>query len=88
MAANTGLPGHLVDDWRDVQPGWIANIRNVAVTAGASAPEYLVEDLIAFLRQRGFGEVEELELVDEDVHFSLPAELARAGAKLTSIALP
>jgi len=47
----------------------------VGVTAGASAPEHLVDDLIQFLRDEGFAEMEEIELVDEDVRFSLPAEL-------------
>ena len=49
--------------------------QNVAVTAGASAPEHLVQELIEFLRDRGFQQMEEIELVDEDVRFSLPAEL-------------
>ncbi len=50
-------------------------MKNVAVTAGASAPEHLVQELIEFLRRHGFREMEEIELVDEDVRFSLPAEL-------------
>jgi 4-hydroxy-3-methylbut-2-enyl diphosphate reductase len=47
----------------------------VAVTAGASAPEYLVQELVGFLRDHGFHDMEEIELVEEDVRFSLPAEL-------------
>jgi 4-hydroxy-3-methylbut-2-enyl diphosphate reductase len=58
-----------------VNPTWLANIRNVGVTAGASAPEHLVQDLIGFLETNGFRQLEEIELVDEDVRFSLPAEL-------------
>ena len=50
-------------------------MKNVAVTAGASAPEHLVQELIEFLRDLGFREMEEIELVDEDVRFSLPSEL-------------
>jgi len=45
------------------------------VTAGASAPEHLVQELIEFLNGHGFQQLEEIELVDEDVRFSLPAEL-------------
>jgi len=45
------------------------------VTAGASAPEHLVEELIAFLKDDGFHALEEIEMVDEDVRFSLPSEL-------------
>jgi 4-hydroxy-3-methylbut-2-enyl diphosphate reductase len=58
-----------------VDAGWLYGIRNVGVTAGASAPEHLVQELIEFLRDFGFHELEEIELVDEDVRFSLPAEL-------------
>ena len=50
-------------------------MKNVGVTAGASAPEHLVQELIEFLRERGFQQMEEIELVEEDVRFSLPAEL-------------
>ena len=53
----------------------VEGVRNVAVTAGASAPEHLVQELVEFLRQRGFHRMEEIELVEEDVRFSLPAEL-------------
>ena len=55
-------------------------VRNVAVTAGASAPEHLVEELIAFLRDHGFHQMEEVELVEEDVRFSLPGELTHAAS--------
>jgi 4-hydroxy-3-methylbut-2-enyl diphosphate reductase len=69
------VPSHLINDSTEVNPTWLANIRNVGVTAGASAPEHLVQDLIGFLETNGFRQLEEIELVDEDVRFSLPAEL-------------
>jgi len=72
---NFGVSSHLVNDRRDVDSAWLDGVKNVGVTAGASAPEHLVQDLIAFLRERGFQQLEEIELVDEDVRFSLPAEL-------------
>jgi 4-hydroxy-3-methylbut-2-enyl diphosphate reductase len=75
VGENIGVRSHLVNDRTDVQPGWLEGVRNVAVTAGASAPENLVQDLMDFLREFGYGEKEEIELVDEDVRFSLPAEL-------------
>jgi 4-hydroxy-3-methylbut-2-enyl diphosphate reductase len=50
-------------------------VKNVGVTAGASAPEHLVQELIEFLQVHGFRQMEEIEMVDEDVRFSLPAEL-------------
>jgi 4-hydroxy-3-methylbut-2-enyl diphosphate reductase len=72
---NFGVRSYLVNDRSDVDAGWLHGIQNVGVTAGASAPEHLVQELIEFLRDFGFHEMEEIELVDEDVRFSLPAEL-------------
>jgi len=72
---NFGVRSFLVNDRSDVDGIWLDGVRNVGVTAGASAPEHLVQELIAFLRDRGFHQMEEIELVDEDVRFSLPAEL-------------
>src|SRR5580704_15518948 len=72
---NFGVRSHLVNDRGDVDSVWLDGVKNVAVTAGASAPEHLVQELIDFLRDRGFRDMEEIELVDEDVRFSLPSEL-------------
>jgi 4-hydroxy-3-methylbut-2-enyl diphosphate reductase len=72
---NFGVRSFLVNDRTDVNPDWLEGIRNVGVTAGASAPEHLVQDLMAFLHARGYRDMEEIELVDEDVRFSLPTEL-------------
>ena len=72
---NFGVRSFLVNDRRDVDPEWLDDVRSVAVTAGASAPEHLVEDLIEYLRELGYHQMEEVELVDEDVRFSLPSEL-------------
>jgi 4-hydroxy-3-methylbut-2-enyl diphosphate reductase len=82
---NTGMRSFLVNDWDDVDPAWLDDATNVAVTAGASAPEHLVEKLIASLTENGFRQLEEVELVEEDVRFSLPSELAHAGPGLTTI---
>jgi 4-hydroxy-3-methylbut-2-enyl diphosphate reductase len=64
-----------VNDRTDIDPAWLEGVRNVAVTAGASAPEHLVLELIEFLKAGGYNQLEEIELVDEDVRFSLPSEL-------------
>jgi 4-hydroxy-3-methylbut-2-enyl diphosphate reductase len=72
-----GVPAYLVDDLTEVQPQWLENIQTVALTAGASAPENLVQQLIEFLQQRGFAQLEEMEVKEEDVRFNLPAELTR-----------
>jgi len=74
-----GVPAYLVDDLTEVRPEWLEKINTVAVTAGASAPENLVEQLIDSLRGRGFADLEEMEVKEEDVRFNLPAELVRVG---------
>jgi 4-hydroxy-3-methylbut-2-enyl diphosphate reductase len=75
VAENFHVRSYLVNDRGDVHVDWLSGVRNVAVTAGASAPEHLVQDLVEFLRGHGFQDMEEIELVEEDVRFSLPAEL-------------
>jgi 4-hydroxy-3-methylbut-2-enyl diphosphate reductase len=85
VGENSGVRSFLVNDWGDVDPQWLEGVRNVAVTAGASAPEHLVDTLIASLREQGFDQLEEVELVEEDVRFSLPGELAHATSVLTTI---
>jgi len=75
VGENSGVRSYLVNDRSAVDPEWLDGVTNVGVTAGASAPEHLVQELISFLRGRGYRSMEEIELVDEDVRFSLPAEL-------------
>jgi 4-hydroxy-3-methylbut-2-enyl diphosphate reductase len=85
VSINANVSAHLVNDANEVDPAWLDGVRNVAVTAGASAPEHLVEELVGFLRERGYHQLEEVELIEEDVRFSLPAELTRNSAALTTI---
>jgi 4-hydroxy-3-methylbut-2-enyl diphosphate reductase len=85
VSENSGVRAYLVNDYEEVDSAWLLGVRNVAVTAGASAPENLVADLVGFLRDRGFHRLEEVELIDEDVRFSLPPELTRATSGLTMI---
>ena len=83
---NEGVPAYLLDDSNEVNPAWLENAQTVAVTAGASAPENLVQDLIACLQSKfGFDHVEEMELKEEDVRFQLPSDLERSALRLTSI---
>jgi 4-hydroxy-3-methylbut-2-enyl diphosphate reductase len=72
-----GVPAYLIDDLKEVKPEWLTGIQTVAVTAGASAPENLVEELIGSLQGRGFDKLEEMEIKEEDVRFNLPSELGR-----------
>jgi 4-hydroxy-3-methylbut-2-enyl diphosphate reductase len=73
-----GVPAYLIDDLSEVKAEWLDNVDTVAVTAGASAPENLVEGLIHSLQARGYSDLEEMEVKEEDVRFNLPSELARA----------
>ncbi len=75
-----GVPSYLIDDLSEVKAEWLAGINTVAVTAGASAPENLVEALVDSLRERGYTTLEEMEVKEEDVRFNLPAELVRVSA--------
>jgi 4-hydroxy-3-methylbut-2-enyl diphosphate reductase len=61
----------------EVKPEWMDGVDTVPVTAGASAPENLVEQLMKSLQARGFNQIEEMEIKEEDVRFNLPSELAR-----------
>jgi 4-hydroxy-3-methylbut-2-enyl diphosphate reductase len=72
---NFGVRSYLVNDRSDIDAAWLEGVTNVGVTAGASAPEHLVQELMEFLGNAGYRTMEEIELVDEDVRFSLPAEL-------------
>jgi 4-hydroxy-3-methylbut-2-enyl diphosphate reductase len=87
VGENAGLPGYLIDDEMQIQPAWLAGANSIAITAGASAPEVLVQRVIGRLRQLGFRNVQEVEVIQEDVRFALPPELAPAGARLTQIAI-
>ena len=77
VCVKEGVASHLIDDLGEVNPKWLEGVNTVAVTAGASAPENLVEELIQSLRAQGYGELEEVEIKEEDVRFNLPTELSR-----------
>jgi 4-hydroxy-3-methylbut-2-enyl diphosphate reductase len=80
VGQNYGVDAHLVNDWSDVNPAWLEGVRNIGVTAGASAPEHLVEQIVTALKEKGYSQLEEVEMVEEDVRFSLPPELAGAAS--------
>jgi 4-hydroxy-3-methylbut-2-enyl diphosphate reductase len=75
VARNSGLASYLIEDETAVRPEWLRKVNTVAVTAGASAPEHLVMQVVRYLQQQGFDELEEVETVAEDVRFALPPEL-------------
>lgn len=88
VCQKTGVPSYLVDDAAAVEPKWLAGVNTVAITAGASAPEVLVQDLIDSLTASGFSTLEEVEIKEEDVRFSLPSELGNTVGRLTQITTP
>lgn len=82
VCQRAGVPAYLIDDRRDLRQEWLEGVKTVSVTAGASAPENLVQELIEALRERGFLTLEEIDIIDEDVRFSLPAEVQVPLARL------
>ncbi len=78
VSRNLGTIGYLIDNSQAINPKWLAGVDTVAVTAGASAPEVLVEDVVNYLRQNGFENVEEVEVMPENVRFGLPPEIVQA----------
>jgi 4-hydroxy-3-methylbut-2-enyl diphosphate reductase len=77
VAALTGAEAHLVESFHDVDPAWLAGKRTVGVTAGASTPEHLVEELLGWLGERGGGPAREVTAVEETMFFHLPSDLAK-----------
>src|SRR5919109_24270 len=77
VARAHGCQSHLIPEASAVDPAWLQGVDTVGVTSGASAPERLVDELVASLRGRGATEVREVEVVPEDVHFALPGTLRR-----------
>ncbi|ENO82404.1 4-hydroxy-3-methylbut-2-enyl diphosphate reductase [Thauera sp. 27] len=78
VAELRGVPAYLVDNAAGIDPAWIEGKRRIGVTAGASAPEVLVEDVIARLKALSGGAVRNLDGVPEKVTFPLPRELQDA----------
>lgn len=76
VAARAGVPARLIDDARGIAPEWLEGVRRVGLTAGASAPEVLVEQVSERLAGFGFTDQRDLDLIREDVRFTLPSELA------------
>jgi 4-hydroxy-3-methylbut-2-en-1-yl diphosphate reductase len=69
--------GHLVDYADEIDPAWLDGVAVVGVTSGASVPEVLVREVLAWLAERGYDHVEEIESAKESLLFSLPKELRR-----------
>ena len=81
VAEDAGARAYLIDDASEIDAAWLDDVECVGVTAGASAPEHLVQQVVAYFQAGGAGEVEEIETVQEKVTFVAPLELARALAE-------
>lgn len=75
LAERFSIPAYLIDSYKDIQQEWLQGVESVGITAGASAPEVLVTELVSYLKGLGASEVEELTVTEEDVEFLLPKEL-------------
>ncbi len=76
VAEKTGTPAHLVDDVSALDLRWLAGVSSIGVTAGASAPPHLVDELLGCLSGLGHIQVDELNVVDETIEFTLPKEVS------------
>ncbi|GAA4980128.1 4-hydroxy-3-methylbut-2-enyl diphosphate reductase [Kineococcus glutinatus] len=68
---------HRIDDASEIDEAWLAGVRTVGVTSGASVPEVLVQEVLEWLAARGYGDLQEVTTAQEDLMFSLPKELRR-----------
>lgn len=75
VAQRHGSPAHLIDDVSEVDMRWLAGVRRIGITAGASAPPHLVEELTRCLAGLGRTAVRDSQVADEDVRFTLPREV-------------
>src|SRR6266567_9466315 len=76
VAQRSGVPAKLIDSASDIDVRWLEGVARVGLTAGASAPEVLVEQVSQRLADFGFTDQRDLDLIREDVRFTLPPELA------------
>jgi len=77
VAQAAGARAYLIDDISQIDPAWLQGVECLGITAGASAPEHLVDEVVRFFRARGATDIEEVEAITEEVSFALPPELVR-----------
>ena len=87
IAGTAGVPAYLIEDATSLDPGWLDGVSVVGVTAGASAPEDLVQEVVAVLKQRGGVRVSTLPGIEEALRFRLPVELEQTAATY-QVAIP
>ena len=84
VSKERGTPAYLVDDETEADASWLVGASVVGLTSGASAPEHLIERMLAWLADRGFDQVEQLAVAEEGVRFSLPAGVRQLPLSSTS----
>lgn len=84
ISENSGTPAVLVDDVSEIRSEWFEGVESVVITAGASAPEYLVREIINELQTHYGAELEDRVVVEEDMHFELPRSLRVLRAEATA----
>ncbi|MGH9407199.1 MAG: 4-hydroxy-3-methylbut-2-enyl diphosphate reductase [Terriglobia bacterium] len=75
VSEDAGTKAHLVNHAGEIRPEWLEGRRRIGVTAGASTPEILVSEVVGLLYDRGYTQIEDVNVIEEDVRFALPAEL-------------
>ena len=88
LGEHCGIDSYLIDSAADINPAWLKDVKAIGITAGASAPEVLVEEVVAYLKTYGTAEVEDLTVIEEDVEFLLPKELITIAPASKSVAAP
>jgi len=81
VARAEGVASYRINDERDIDTGWLADVQTIGITSGASGPEDVVQRVVQFLQNRGATSVEELETLQERVWFNLPPEIKKAAAE-------
>jgi 4-hydroxy-3-methylbut-2-enyl diphosphate reductase len=77
VSADRSVPAYLVDEAAEIDEAWLDGVGTVGVTSGASAPEVLVEEVIDWFKERGTATVDTVMVIEEDVEFAMPSNLAR-----------
>ncbi len=78
VARNLKTKSHLIENFKAIKSEWLEGVRTVGLTAGASAPEILVEQVVEFLTSKGYTNLKEVEVMPENVRFGLPPEIVAA----------
>jgi 4-hydroxy-3-methylbut-2-enyl diphosphate reductase len=83
VAEELGTPAHLIDNGSQIKEEWLEGVSTVGISSGASAPEELVQGVVAYFRARGTEDISEFEVMQEDVRFMLPKQIRVAMAAAT-----